>query len=166
MHDPERDTRLVTQLVCGVQACEGIAQDAHEDGQRQRRTALASRARERRQAGAVHVVHHQEDLAFVFSDFVDGNDVGVLDQRRDLRFFDELRDQLAVGSVVRVQHLDRDLLREPARPLGASEVDARHAAFAERRADGVAPQALRRGQSGSSDHRAGKYTPSRCVAIK
>jgi hypothetical protein len=66
--------------------------------------------------------------AFVFADFVYGNDVGVVEGRNGPGFLDEARPPVAAAQPVFAQEFDRD---EPFQAVVACLVDHAHPAFAD-----------------------------------
>ena len=126
--DRQRMPLLVPGLVRGVQPVEHAA---HYRGQQARRDALVLRLRRACQARerlALHVLHHQEDLAFGGDDVERGDDVGMTDTTGEAGLVEEHRHELRVLGVLRVQPLDGHRAREPDRAREPPEVHRRHAA--------------------------------------
>jgi hypothetical protein len=108
-------------LLMGV--LDGIGQGAHVvGGAHGRERALADQGR---QALPFDEIHREKALALVLADFVDGDDVWVLQSRRRFGFGAEARHVVLAGQLPRQDHLERDDAVEPHLP---GLVDHTHAA--------------------------------------
>ena len=84
-----------------------------------------------------HVLHHDEIVAVGRLDFVNRDDVRVIERRGGVRFLDKPATAILVADAVRRQHLDRDLAVEP-RIAGA--IHLAHPTGADEREDLVRPE--------------------------
>src|SRR6185436_3229192 len=66
----------------------------------------------RAEVGALDVLHHDVRRVRIGADFVDGDDVRVVQRRRRARFVGEARERVAVRRYLRREHLDRDAAAE------------------------------------------------------
>ena len=99
---------------------------------------------------AHHQFHGDEQLPFDSSQFVDIDDVGVLEQTAEARLADEVLDLGAARTLRRcgLDHLERDRLAETGRAEQLRLEDPGHAAFAEDGLQLVATEAVREIRSG------------------
>ena len=92
---------------------------------------------ERIQALPTHVLHHDEIVAVCRLDFVDGDDVCVIEGRGGVRFLDETTAAVLVADAVRRQHFDRDFAIQS---RIARAIHLAHSACADEREDLVGPE--------------------------
>ncbi len=128
MHDAERLTGLVPQLVRRVQTIEHLARDRDRDLGGEAPLEPRERAEQRRERRAVHVLHREEVGAVIFAQLLHVHDVGVLDAGAQERLVDEHPDERGVGRQMRVHHLHRDVPREARGAAAAREEERRHPA--------------------------------------
>jgi hypothetical protein len=126
VHDAQRHA-LVAGLVCRVQPGERAAQHRQRHRCGHALAALARQTRERGQRLALHILHHDEQLALARHHVQRGHHVGVPDARREPRLVQEHGHELRVGSELRVHALDGDAPGEAGRPHQLAFVDGGHA---------------------------------------
>ena len=84
-----------------------------------------------------HVLHHDEVVAVGRLDFVNGDDVRVIQRRGGVRLLHESAAAILVADTIGRQHLDRDLAVEP---RIASAIDLAHPSGADEGQDFVRTQ--------------------------
>src|SRR5450432_1613589 len=131
MNHVEQATRLVAQLVCGMQPLAHLHGDANADRQGNA-ASLVGGFHEHAERLAIHPLHDQEQNAVLFSEVEDLGDVGVADARGERRLVEKhLLEQRIVAD--RGQHrLDGDDLLKPSGPLHAGRPDRGHPAAGDR----------------------------------
>ena len=142
VHDVERAVEVVTQLVRGVEAHEGIDRDAGQHGRSEVVAPVGRVAAEASQALPFDVFEHQVVTRFALPYVEDGHDVGVMNARREARLVQKHRDEFLLLREVRVEPLDGDETAEPPRPRDAREVHRPHATSGDLRDQLVAVEAL------------------------
>ena len=132
-----RGLDVAVQHVARVRVLErrrDVAADARRLRDREQRALVEHRP----QAAALEQLEHHERHVVV-APVVDGDDVGVVQRRRELRLGPEAAQERGVVGERGVQHLDRD---PAAQPLVLGDVDATARAGADRhRAAGTDPRA-------------------------
>ena len=119
---------VVPELVRGVQAGERVEHDADDDGHRNALAARRGARQEARQRVALDVLHHEVVAAVAGADLEDGDDVRMVDRRREARLVEEHLDELLLAREVRVQALDGDEALEAADAEDAAQENGGHAA--------------------------------------
>lgn len=152
MDDLERRAVIGARLVGGVEPVENVRDDADEGAPRDWRLGLAGGSQDREERLAVHVVHDEKELAFGCDDVENGDDVRVLDARREPSLVEEHRDELGVACELRVQSLDRDGAREAGRAVETTEMNGRHAPVTNLSEQEVAADGTRRDLLVGSSH--------------
>ena len=108
-----------------------------EQRRRPRRRQRTLRGQQAAQVGPLHVAHRDEQRPLRLAGLVDGNDVGVLDRRRQPRLAQKAGPEALVPGELGRQQLERHLASEP---LLVGEEDGAHPPAAEQRLDPIAEQ--------------------------
>ncbi len=106
MHKAERRAALVGRVVGCLQPGEEVADDRAGDRRGDPALPLGDAAHESRERLAVHILHHDEELALGGKDVESGHDLRVVHSGREARLVDEHRNELGVAGEVRVHPLD------------------------------------------------------------
>ena len=106
----------------------------HLSAQLRQRFNRAAFADQRPQRAPLDEFHHDEATGFSFADFVNGDDVGMIERGGGARFLLEAPHAISIGSELFGQQLERDLATEP-RVFG--QIDLAHPARAELLCDAV-----------------------------
>jgi hypothetical protein len=136
--------------VRGVQALQGVDHHRHDEIERTLVAAALPQGRERR---TLHVLHHDVVVVALTADVDDGDDVRVVDPRRDARFVAEHVDEAAFFRQVRVQHLHGEEPLEPRFSCVTREVHRPHAAARKLSDDLVSPEEAGSASPSSRRHR-------------
>ena len=112
----------------GVEPAEDVRHDLRDETERRKMSAVLRGVDKLREALAVHVLHHQEQLAVGRDDVEHRNHVRMADPSGDAPLVSEHRDELGVLAVGRVEPLDRYGSLEPTGPIEPSDVHGCHAA--------------------------------------
>lgn len=115
------------------------------------------RAEELRQRLAVHVLHHQHELAVLRGDVEHGHHVGVMDAPREARLVDEHGDELGILGVLPVEPLHGHHAREPRSAADPAEMHGGHPADGDLFEDDVATEHGRPVPARGRDHRQRRY---------
>ena len=145
MNEGERPTFGTCKLMGGVQAAQGIDNEAEGDPARDRNSASEGAAGEGGDGVPLDVGHHQIKRFWLVAAFEDFDDVAVFDSRRDRSLAEEIpgrpRDSRAAGlfAEVPVEDFDGDEPVEADVRRIACKIHGCHAAGPERRDHVVAP---------------------------
>ena len=126
VHDLERPPLVVGPFVSGVEPGERVEHDAHGHAGRDGLLLLRGAVEEVPGRVPLDVLHDEVVASVGRADLEDGDDVGVMDPRRQARFVEEHLDELGVPRQVLVQPLDRVEPLEAPRPAEAREKDRPH----------------------------------------
>ena len=126
VHEVQRRSVVVAQLVRGVQTRQRLREHAQMQWQRR----LLGRAHQhRRQRLPLEVLHDDARAPFVLTDLEDVDDVGVRQTRRDARFFQEHLQELGLAQQLAPHDLEDEQLGEALRSPRHREVNHAHPAF-------------------------------------
>ena len=103
MHELHLGAVVVGERVRGVQPLERVEEEWNDDP---RWAMVAVLPQERRERAALDVLHRDVVDAVLRPEIHDGDDVGVVQPRRDAHLVEEHVDERLVVREVRVQHLD------------------------------------------------------------
>jgi hypothetical protein len=129
VHDLERLPRLVLLLVRVVQALRGLRDDPRADPRRDLRAVGARGRHQAPEVASLDVLHREEEpLVAEVLEFVDLDDVGVVEARREVRLLDEHRAEAPRSSVRRQDPLEDEHLVSALRAPLLREEHLGHAA--------------------------------------
>ena len=129
--DVQRAARLVGGFVREREREEDLVGDVERRSRRDRLSALRGRAKQRGAGDAVHVLHHDVELALVLAELEHLGDVRMVQRPGDPRFVAEHLDELRIFGELRQDALDGDALGEAMRAAAAGQVHLGHAALTE-----------------------------------
>jgi hypothetical protein len=142
VHDAERGSVVIGELVGVVESGQGIGDDAQlgADGEHVPVPQPGADATERL---SVQVLHDDEVLAIVLAHFVRLHDVRVIEARGEARLVEEHTEQIRFFGEPAPRLLHDDELVETCQSLGDRQIHPRHAAPTDLRDEAVLPEPLR-----------------------